>query len=86
MSATCDVRLIAYAVIACVALAALRVTVLLGVVILVLAIVRALILWPRETLALLVAGCVLSAVSANPLLFSVTFAAFAGIGAISLGK
>lgn len=73
-------RLVGYLFVACVALAVIRVALALAAVLLVITLARALVLWPQETIAALTTACLLSALAAHPILFSITFAGFAGLG------
>ena len=73
-------REILYLLIACVALAAFRYAVLLAVMIVTLALGYSLIVKPRETVSTLLALCVISLFTQSPVIFTSTFAAFAGIG------
>ena len=73
-------RVISYPLIACVALAAFRYAVMLAVIMVMLAFGYSLIVKPRETVSTLLALCAISLFTQSPLVFTTTFATFAGIG------
>lgn len=73
-------RAISYLLIACVALAAFRYAMMLAVIMVMLALGYSLIVRPRETVSTLLALCVIRLFTQSPVVFTTTFAAFAGIG------
>lgn len=73
-------RVIAYLLIASVALAALKYAVMLAAIMAMLAIGYSLIVRPRETGSILIGLCVASLFTQHPVFFAASFAAFAGLG------